>query len=64
MGFPKQEFWGGLPCPPPGDLPDPGIESTNLASPALTSGLFTISATWKADVTYTYNLKIKQISEY
>ena len=64
VGFSKQEFWSGVPFPTPGSLPDPGIESTNLASPALTSGLFTISATWKADVTYTYNLKIKQISEY
>ena len=27
MGFPRQEYWGGLPCPPPGDLTDPEIES-------------------------------------
>ena len=26
MGFPRQEYWSGLPCPPPGDLPNPGIE--------------------------------------
>ena len=26
MGFPRQEYWSGLPFPPPGDLPDPGIE--------------------------------------
>ena len=26
MGFSRQEYWGGFPCPPPGDLPDPGIE--------------------------------------
>ena len=32
MGFSRQEYWSGLPCPPPGDLPDPGIESR---SPAL-----------------------------
>ena len=32
MGFSRQEYWSGLPCPPPGDLPDPGIEA---ASPAL-----------------------------
>ena len=32
MGFSRQEYWSGLPCPPPGDLPDPGIEP---ASPAL-----------------------------
>ena len=31
MGFPRQEFWSGLPLPSPGDLPDPGIE---LRSPA------------------------------
>ena len=32
MGFSRQEHWSGLPCPPPGDLPDPGIK---LGSPAL-----------------------------
>jgi len=26
MGFSRQEYWSGLPCPPPGDLPDPEIE--------------------------------------
>ena len=31
MGFPRQEYWSGLPCPPPGDLPDPGIEPTSPA---------------------------------
>ena len=34
-----------MPCPPPGDLPDPGIEPTSLMSPALAEGFFTISAT-------------------
>ena len=38
MGFPRQEFWSGLPLPSPGDLPDPGIEP---ASPALAGGFFT-----------------------
>ena len=32
MGFSRQEYWGGLPCPPPGDLSDPGIELTSLMS--------------------------------
>ena len=32
IGFPRQEYWSGLPCPPLGDLPDPGIEPM---SPAL-----------------------------
>ena len=34
-GFSRQEYWSGLPRPPPGDLPDPGIKSTSLMSPAL-----------------------------
>ena len=29
MGFPRQEYWSELPFPPPGDLPDPGIEPTS-----------------------------------
>ena len=37
MGFSRQEYRSGLPCPPPGDLPDPGVES---ASPALPGGFF------------------------
>ena len=32
MGFPREEYWGGLPFPPPGDLPDPGIEAVSSAS--------------------------------
>ena len=47
-GFSKQEFWSGLPCSPPGDLPDPGIKPTFLTSPALAGGFFTTSATWDA----------------
>ena len=47
MGFPKQEYWSGLPHSPPGDLPDPGIEPTFLVSPALAGRFFT-SATWEA----------------
>jgi len=31
MGFPRQEYWSGLPFPSPGDLPNPGIESAYLA---------------------------------
>ena len=41
MGFSKQEYWSELPFPSPGDLPDPGIEPTSLASPALAGELFT-----------------------
>ena len=45
VGFSRQEYWSGLPCPSPGDLPNPGIEPTCLASPALEGGFFTTSAT-------------------
>ena len=44
-GFPRQEYWSGLPFPSPGDLPDPGIE---LMSPALAGGFITTNATWEA----------------
>ena len=44
---PGKNDWSWLPCPPPGDLPDPGIEPTSLRSPALAGGFFTTSATWE-----------------
>ena len=40
MWFPRQEHWSGLPFPPPGDLPDPGIKPVSLVSPALAGGFF------------------------
>ena len=45
MGFSRQDYWSGLPCPPPGDLPDPRIKSMSLMPPALVGGFFTTSAT-------------------
>ena len=51
-GFSRQEYWSGLPCPPPGDLPNPGIESTCLKSPALAGGFLTTSTTWEAPLVY------------
>ena len=38
MGFSRQEYWSGFPCPPPGDLPYPEIEAESLVSPALAAG--------------------------
>ena len=52
MGFPRQEYWSGLPFLPPGDLPDPGIEPESLTSSALAGGFFTTSTTWAAQVSY------------
>ena len=40
MGFSRQEYWSGLPCPPPGGLPDPGIEPASPATPALQADSF------------------------
>ena len=45
MGFSRQEYWSGLPCHFPGDLPDPGTEPVSLMSPALASRFFTTSTT-------------------
>ena len=45
MRFSREEYWSRLPFPSPGDLPNPGIESTTLLSPALTGGVFTTNAT-------------------
>ena len=41
MGFSRQEYWNGLPCPPPGALLDPGIEPKSLTFPALAGWDFT-----------------------
>ena len=51
MGFPRQEYWSGLPFPSPGDLPDRGIDPVSLRSPALAGGFFTTGATWDAPLT-------------
>ena len=48
MGLSRQEYCSGFPCPPPGDLPNPGIELASLPSPAWAGSFFTTSATWEA----------------
>ena len=48
IGFSRQEYQSGLPCPPLEDLSDPGIEPKSLMSPALAGELLTTSATWEA----------------
>ena len=47
MGFSRQEYWSGLPRPPPGDFPDPGIDPSSLMSSASAGGLFTTSTAWE-----------------
>ena len=41
LGFFRQEHWSGLPCPPPGDLPNPGIEPASHYVPCIAGGFFT-----------------------
>ena len=53
-GFSRQEYWSGLPCHSPGDLPNPGIEPTSLMSPALAGRFFTTSATGKCTHLHTH----------
>ena len=53
MGLSLQEYWNGLPFPPPGDLPNPGIELLSLMSPALPGEFFTTSTSWEAVNSYT-----------
>ena len=60
MGFSRQGSWSGLPCPSPGDLPDPGIDST---SPALAAGLFTTVPLGKPTCIYSFQ-QIWEISSH
>ena len=48
MGFSRQEYWSELPLPTQGDLPDPGIKPSSLASPTLAGGFFTASSPGKS----------------
>ena len=48
MEFSSQQYWSGLPCPPPQDLPNLGIKLVSPVSPALAGGFLTTRATWEA----------------
>ena len=48
MGFSRQEYWSGLPCPPLGDLPNPVIKPASFISPVLQADALPPSATWEA----------------
>jgi len=54
MGFSRQEYWSGLPCSPPRDLPNLEIEPIPLMSPEFAGGFFTTSATWEAQNVYSF----------
>ena len=62
MGFSKQEYWSGLLHPPPGDLPNPGIELAPLTFPALASRFFNTNANWEAICLWLLVVKKTQVS--
>ena len=47
IGFSRQEYWSGLPWPPPGDLQDPGVKPSSLTFPRNVGRFFTTSIIWK-----------------
>jgi len=57
MGFSRQEYWSGWPCPPPGDLPHPGIEPLSLMSPASADRFFSSSTTWEVHFIFSWYYK-------
>ena len=60
MAFPRQEYWSGLPFPPPGDLHDLGIKP---ASAALTDGLFTTQPPGRLVPYSRFSLRIKSLDQ-
>ena len=62
LEFSRQEYQSGLPFPPPGDLPDPGIEPVLLTPPALAGRFFTTCATWEAITKIIMKVKVKSLS--
>ena len=56
-GIFRQEYWNGLPFPPQGDLPNPGIEPMSPASPASAGRLFTTDSPGKPYILYIYMIK-------
>ena len=56
MGFPRQEYWSGLPFPSPGDPPDKGMERV---SPGLAGGFLTTEPPGKPFVSYLFEYKLQ-----
>ena len=63
LRFSRQDYWSGLPCPPPKDLPDPGIEPASSKSPALVGSLPLVPPGKPKDIECTHSLK-KRIQDW
>ena len=60
MGISRQEYRNGLPCPPPGDIPNPGMETASLTSPSLAGWFFTT----RASLLYAKSLLILSTTQF
>ena len=58
MGFSRQEHWSGLPCPPPGDLPDPRIEPVSPSAPALQADSLPVLRQMEKYIFNIYNMQM------
>ena len=63
MGFSRQEYSSGLPCPSPGDLPNPGIQPKSPMSPALGDGVFTTLATREAPLNRISSVQFSSVAQ-
>ena len=61
LGFSRQEYGSELPCPPPGDLPDPGIEPASLMSLTLAVGFITAVPPGKPTNKYSTQQKLNEL---
>ena len=54
VGFSRQDYWSGLPCPPPGDLPNPGLEPRSPMAPVLRAGFLLLSPQGSPEICIAY----------
>ena len=59
MGFSRQDYWNGLPCPPPGDLTDQGIQAASPESAALQADSLPSEPSGKPIRSYWYNINFQ-----
>ena len=63
MGFPRQEYWSGLPFPPSGDLPDPGIKPASLVSHCIDTRILYYCTTWEAPLCSISSVQFSSVAQ-